>query len=87
MVEMGQRSYANLKYKLIKGMRNRAITFHDRAETKEQEEAWDEVISWLNSFLNPKYRITTKAGAIGLKAGMHKIEEVFRLKEDDEELS
>lgn len=66
---MGYRSYANMKYKLIKGMRNRAITFRDKSETIEKKEAWDEVVKWFNSFLKEEYRCTTKNGAIGLYVG------------------
>lgn len=59
-------SKLSYKWKLTKGMLNRAIVFRDKAKTKEQREAWNEVIVWLNSFLNPKFRIFTKSGAIGL---------------------
>jgi len=62
---------------MVKGMRNRAITFKSRSETKEKEEAWDEVISWFDSFLKPEYRILTKSGAIGLPFGFRKLKEVF----------
>jgi hypothetical protein len=77
------RSYANLKYKLIKGMRNRALTFKDRADTPEKREAWAEVVTWMDSFLRPEYRILTKNGAIGLPVGLRKIDEVFRLPSED----
>ena len=73
------RSYANLKYKLIKGMRNRALTFRDGAKTIEEKKAWDEVVKWFNSFLKPEYRIFTRNGAIGLPIGIHKIEEIFNI--------
>lgn len=58
-------------------MRNRAITFKNKAESKEQEEAWDEVISWFDSFLKPEYRILTNYGAIGLPFGFRRLKEVF----------
>jgi len=77
------RSYANLKYKLIKGMRNRALLFKDRSKTVEEKQAWGEVVKWLNSFLKPEYRIFTRAGAIGLPVGMHKVDEIFRLPAED----
>lgn len=67
-------------------MRNRAITFKDKSETKEQKEAWDEVISWFDSFLKPEYRILTKFGAIGLTFGFRKLSEIFeksKIKEID----
>jgi hypothetical protein len=80
----GIRSYANLKYRLIKGMARRALKFKDEAKTDEERGAWSEVVDWLNSFLKPEYRITTRQGAIGLPVGIHKIEEVFRLAGEDD---
>jgi hypothetical protein len=56
--------YLHFKYKLVKKLRNRALSFKENAETKEQEEAWDEVVAWFNSFIDPKYRGKTKFGAI-----------------------
>ena len=64
-------------------MRNRALTFRDRSETKEEKEAWGEVVAWFNSFLKPKYRITTRFGAIGLPVGVRKINEVFNIPADE----
>jgi hypothetical protein len=83
---MGRRAYANLKYKLIKGMRNRALTFRERAKTTEEEAAWGTVIRWLNSFLKPEYRVFTKNGAIGLPIGPDKIEDLLRIPDEHEDV-
>ena len=59
-------SKLSYKWKLTKGMLNRAVVFRDKSKTKEERAAWNEVIIWFNSFLKPEFRVFTKSGAIGL---------------------
>jgi len=58
------RKYGGFKYKVIKRLYNRAITFRDEANTKEKREAWDEVVTWLESFYGQHNRCLSKNGVI-----------------------
>lgn len=55
---------AKFKYKLIKRLYNRAITFREEANTKEKYEAWNEVVTWLESFYDQRNRCLSKNGVI-----------------------
>jgi len=71
------RSYANLKYKLIKKLRNKANDYYDLAKTKEEKEAWGMVVCWFESFLSPEFRVFTKTKAIGLKIDIRKMSRIL----------
>jgi hypothetical protein len=58
------RKYGNFKYKVIKRLYTRAMTFRDEADTPEKHEAWDEVVSWLESLYEPGKRCLAKNGVI-----------------------
>ena len=45
-------TFGHWKYKVIKRLRARAITFRSKSETIEEKEAWDKVVSWFDSFYN-----------------------------------
>ena len=60
------RRYSGFKYRVIKKMYNRAITFRDEATTKEEKEAWEKVVSWLKSFYGVG-RVLNKNGTICLE--------------------
>lgn len=73
---MGLRKYGNFKYKVIKRMRRRAITFMDEANTKEKREAWTDVVRWFDSFFKPKDRCLSSTGCICLT---HKDKDVNKI--------
>lgn len=54
--------YGSFKYKVIKRLYNRAVTFRDEADTPEKFEAWGEVVTWLESFYS--HRCLSKNGVI-----------------------
>ena len=56
--------YGSFKYKVIKRLYNRAVTFRDEANTTDKFEAWGEVVEWLESFYSPKHRCLSKNGVI-----------------------
>jgi hypothetical protein len=58
--------YGSFKYKVVKRLYTRAMTFRDEAETPEKREAWNDVVSWLESFYGPENRCLSKTGAICL---------------------
>lgn len=58
------RKYGSYKYKVVKRLYNRAITFREEANTKEKHEAWDEVVNWLKSFYIDYPRCLSKNGVI-----------------------
>jgi len=59
------------------------MTFRDRSVTKEQELAWEEVLTWGNSFLKPEYRSFTNGGAIGLDLTIEEMEEALRTYDEE----
>lgn len=61
------RTYGSFKYKVIKRLYNRAITFREESNTKEKYDAWNDVVTWLESFYGCHNRILNKNGAICLK--------------------
>lgn len=60
------RKYGNFKFKVIKRLRARAITFRDEAGNKEAKEAWSDVVNWFDSFFKPRDRTLSRKGAICL---------------------
>jgi hypothetical protein len=58
------RKYGNFKYKVIKRLYRRAMTFRDEADTPEKRIAWNEVTAWLESFYEPGKRCLSKNGVI-----------------------
>jgi len=71
------RSYKNLKYKLIKKMRERSMKFFNESKTKEEKEAWGMVICWLESFLSPCNREFTNNKAIGLRIDIREMSRII----------
>jgi len=59
-------SKMSYKYKLVKRLKVRADAFRQKSTTLEQREAWNNVVSWLDTVMSPCYRTLTKNGAIGL---------------------
>ncbi len=66
MTHGGKRNNANYRYRVIKKMRNRCITFRDEATNPADRNAWALVISWLDSF-RQRNRSLMKTGAIGIR--------------------
>lgn len=60
------RKYGNFKYKVIKRMRIRAITFRDEASTEADRKAWSVVVNWFDSFFKPEDRCLSSTGCICL---------------------
>lgn len=58
------KKYGSYKYKVIKRLYNRAVTFRDEADTKEKKKAWSEVVKWLESFYKDYPRCLSKNGVI-----------------------
>jgi len=71
------RRYGNFKYKVIKRLRNRAITFMGEANTPEKYSAWKEVVTWFDSFFKPEDRSLSSSGCICLN---HKDKDIENLK-------
>ena len=70
------RRYDNFKFKVIKRLRARAMTFRDEANTPEKKKAWDEVVTWFDSFFKPEDRYISSTGCICLT---HKDEDVNKI--------
>jgi hypothetical protein len=70
------RNFASWKYKVIKTMRARAITFQNKAETIEEKEAWNKVVSWFDSFYNEENRTLSGNRVIEL----HEPKECFEVR-------
>ena len=66
MTHGGKRNRANYKYRVIKKLRNRAMTFRDEAANAADRNAWTLVIGWLNSFRQRNGSLSKK-GAIGIR--------------------
>ncbi len=64
----GRRNEPNYKYRVIKKLRNRAMTFRDESTSEADRLAWTLVIGWLNSFRQRNGSLL-KNGAIGIKTG------------------
>ena len=58
------KKYGSFKYKVIKRLYTRAITFREEANTKEKREAWNEIVTWLESFYSQHNRCLSKNGVI-----------------------
>jgi len=71
------RKYGNFKYKVIKRLRTRAITFRDESNTKEKYNAWNEVVEWFDSFFKPEDRCISSTGCICLN---HKDKDIKKIK-------
>jgi len=61
------RKYDNFKFRVIKKMRARALTYRDESNTPEQYKAWEEVVDWFDSFFKPENRYLSKSGCICLE--------------------
>ena len=71
------RMYGNFKYKTIKRLRARAMTFRDEANTKEKREAWADVVRWFDSFFKPEDRCLSHTRCICLN---HKDKDINKIK-------
>lgn len=71
------RKYGNFKYRVIKRLRRRAITFRDEANTKEKRDAWTDVVNWFDSFFKPEDRCLSLKGIICLN---HKNKDINKIK-------
>jgi len=71
-----RRKYGNFKFKVIKRLRRRAITFRDEANTPEQYNAWDDVVKWFDSFFKPGDRYLSSSGCICLN---HKDKDINKI--------
>ena len=62
----GFRSGTSWRYQVVKRYRKRAAKFRDCSQSKQEKEAWAQVVNWFDSILN--MRLVNGKGAIGLPA-------------------
>lgn len=52
------------------------MTFRDEAATTEKRDAWNEVVTWLESFYGPENRCLSKNGVICLTIKNQDVEKI-----------